>query len=93
MLGGENEFNKNKRSQSKIVEVAMGRPDQGRGATPFHFEPVELINHDDGRVIATYERFAHSVTLSAGMKGFDGATEWRVWDNRVVELVKMLQSR
>lgn len=76
-----------------ISNTFARRLKQLRVATPFHFEPVELINHDDGRVIATYERFAHSVTLSAGMKGFDGATEWRVWDNRVVELVNMLQSR
>lgn len=75
-----------------ISNAFARRLKQLRVATPFHFDPVELINHDDGRVIAAYERFAHSVTLSAGMKGFDGATEWRIWDERVVELVKMLQS-
>lgn len=46
-------------------------------ATPFTFLPVEQITAD-GVYIADLERHFHRKYKSAGLSGFDGATEWLV---------------
>ena len=48
--------------------------------TPFDWECIGLIHHDDGEVIAALEKAFHGMTEQANMpEKFDGFTEWRVW--------------
>lgn len=42
--------------------------------TPFSFSIIRIYEHEDAR---TEERRLHKLNPSAGLTGFDGATEWR----------------
>lgn len=65
----------------RLVELAT--------ATPFAFERIGLI-HGDGAYIASLEKQIHSMTEQALFnETFNGYTEWRKWDSRVLEWFKM----
>lgn len=54
-----------------------------RSTNPFPFECLELLHSTDGICIAILERVLLNDLESANMKGFDGATEWRLWEPKV----------
>lgn len=47
--------------------------------TPFAFSVHRHLQCDDGAYPPMLERMFHNEFPSAGLSGFDGATEWRVW--------------
>jgi len=50
-----------------------------RRATPFGFTVHRQLHCEDGTYPPMLEREFHNAFPSAGLKGFDGATEWRMW--------------
>lgn len=53
--------------------------------TPFEWSCIELL-HGDGAMIAALEKALHGLTEPAVFKEpFDGYTEWRKWDHRILE--------
>lgn len=53
--------------------------------TPFNWSCCELL-HGDGAMIAALEKALHGLTEPAVFKEpFDGYTEWRKWDHRILE--------
>lgn len=57
---------------------------QLKKATPFCFYVVEVI-HGDGSVIYDLENYFHGKYQSSGFTGFDGATEWLVFDDGIIK--------
>lgn len=47
--------------------------------TPFNFTMHRQLHCEDGSQPPMLERMFHDEFPSAGLTGFDGATEWRVW--------------
>lgn len=54
--------------------------------TPFDFNLIELIKMDAQSAIVI-EKGLHSMFESANMKGFNGATEWFLWDGTVNDVL------
>lgn len=60
---------------------------QLRRRTPFDWNCIELL-HGDGEAIADMEKELHSITEQATFsQPFDGYTEWRKWDPRLLKWV------
>lgn len=53
-------------------------------ATPFEFSVLRVVK-GDGCHIRDLEKHLHSLFENAGLKGFDGSTEWFVYDSKVSE--------
>lgn len=53
--------------------------------TPFPFELIELVKFNTGVNAMTAERYFHDKYESSGFSGFDGATEWLKFDQRILE--------
>lgn len=51
--------------------------------TPFPFELLKFHRLDDGHRISKLEQILLAVLDDAGMKGFSGAREWRLWQPSV----------
>jgi hypothetical protein len=51
--------------------------------TPFKFSVHREIHCDDGTIPPMLEQMFHDEFPSAGLRGFDGATEWRLWHDDV----------
>lgn len=51
--------------------------------TPFPFTVYREIHCEDGSIPPMLERQFHDAFPSAGLTGFDGATEWRLWHDDV----------
>lgn len=63
-------------------------------ATPFDWHCIELLHSDDGSLIAEWEKELHSMTEQAEFKeSFDGYTEWRKWDPRLLKWLKRYRAR
>lgn len=58
---------------------------QLRNYTPFSFDLMSTI-HGDGYWIAEKESLIHRKFKSAQLAGFDGCTEWMLYDERIVEI-------
>ena len=58
-----------------------------RLATPFEWECVKVVcGHGGG--IAQLEKKIHSITERVAFDSrFDGYTEWRAWDDRILEWI------
>lgn len=54
-----------------------------RRETPFRFGVIREICSADGSIPPMLERLFHNQFPSAGLSGFDGATEWRLWHDDV----------
>lgn len=52
-------------------------------ATPFKFTVYRTIHCEDGSIPPILEKQFHDAFPSAGLSGFDGATEWRLWHDDV----------
>lgn len=52
--------------------------------TPFGFSLIEMIEFDDGRAAYDLETYLHGKYERSGFSGFDGATEWLVFDERII---------
>lgn len=52
--------------------------------TPFVFSTIEILSVS-GTYALPFEQALHSISVSAGFKGFDGATEWFKYDREVVD--------
>lgn len=59
-------------------------------STPFEFSIIEVIKFGVGKDARKAERKLHELFKSAGMTGFDGCTEWFVWDNAIVDSMRAL---
>lgn len=59
--------------------------------TPFKFSVHREIHCDDGAVPRMLERLFHNQFPSAGLKGFDGATEWRQMNTDITTWLDLLQ--
>ena len=57
--------------------------------TPFRFSVVaRLESHGDK--VREYERMLHKAFQTAGMSGFDGSTEWMVFDQGILDIMHAL---
>lgn len=74
-------------THSRIKIGISNRPDQRlrelRNATPFEFEPMEIIE-TYGEIAPQLEKLCHEALPSAGLTGFDGATEWMKYEGATV---------
>lgn len=61
--------------------------------TPFKFSIHAAILFENGAFPPSLERFLHMEFASAGMQGFDGATEWVKVSSGLLEWFKILQQR
>jgi hypothetical protein len=59
--------------------------------TPFKFSVHREIHCDDGAVPRMLERLFHHQFPSAGLKGFDGATEWRQMSPDITTWLELLK--
>lgn len=65
-----------------------------RRRTPFNWHCIELLHDDDGSLIAEWEKELHSWTEPAiFLETFDGYTEWRKWDDRLLRWIKRYRAR
>jgi hypothetical protein len=62
-----------------ISNIPEARHAQLARKTPFKFAVHRQIHCEDGTTPPMLERMFHNEFPSAGLRGFDGATEWRVW--------------
>lgn len=51
--------------------------------TPFGFTVYRQLTCEDGSLPPILEREFHNAFPTAGLRGFDGATEWRLWHDDV----------
>ena len=58
--------------------------------TPFNFETVHVMAFDDGQIARIVEKTFHSCFESSLFTGFDGATEWRNWNDDVTVWIKYI---
>lgn len=56
--------------------------------TPFSFDLLSSRKFDVGSFAFKCEKELHTMFNSAGLSGFDGATEWFKYDESVVEKLK-----
>ena len=56
-------------------------------STPFKFNAVEIIS-GNGCDVLRMETSIHRKYESANKTGFDGATEWLMYDNRIIDEIK-----
>ena len=69
------------------------RHSQLKRATPFDWHCIELL-HGDGEAIADMEKELHSITEPATFsQPFDGYTEWRKWEPRLLKWLKRYRAR
>lgn len=62
-------------------------------ATPFDWSCIELL-HGNGEAIADMEKELHSITEQATFsQPFDGFTEWRKWEPRLLKWVDRYRTR
>jgi hypothetical protein len=61
-----------------------------RRNTPFKFSVHREIHCDDGSIPPSLEKLFHSQFPSAGLKGFDGATEWRQMNPDITTWLELL---
>ena len=54
-----------------------------RSGTPFGWSLVKVVDSDDGEIIRKLETMIQSEFTSANLAGFDGATEWLLYDCRI----------
>lgn len=51
--------------------------------TPFEFQRIEIIRFEDGSNAESMEKIFHKHFKSAGLRGFDGCTEWLSWSSEI----------
>ena len=56
-------------------------------ATPFGFDRVAIRLSFDAAEALEFEKYIHAKYKSAGMSGFDGATEWMLFDTKMLDEV------
>ena len=61
-------------------------------ATPFGFARVALRLSFDAAEALEFEKYIHGKYQSAGMSGFDGATEWMLFDAKILDEVSAFGS-
>jgi hypothetical protein len=66
-----------------ISNVPDKRHAKLRRCTPFEFAVYRELSCDDGTIPPMLEQMFHDEFPSAGLRGFDGATEWRLWHDDV----------
>lgn len=68
-----------------ITNNKTSRLRQLKNNTPFEWSIVKHVSMDDGDLIFHLEKMFHSFFESANMKGFDGHTEWLVWNDDILK--------
>lgn len=58
--------------------------------TPFHFNVIEMIEFEKGEDAFVWESIFHKSFDSAGLKGFDGCTEWLKWSKDVSQWLRFI---
>jgi len=66
------------------VESRLGKL---RKSTPFDFSIIEEFQFDFGLDAFNTEKEAHKIGASANFSGFDGATEWFLFDQKVIDFI------
>ena len=56
-----------------------------RTATPFEFDTVSVFKHQNGMVVRKTEQAMHKMLKTAGLTGFNGATEWFLADCSILD--------
>ena len=59
--------------------------------TPFEFNVIELFDIE-GHIARTVEKALHDVSCNAGLRGFDGATEWFIYSHETISLARCIFS-
>lgn len=59
-------------------------------ATPFDFECIEIKNFENGSHAFELEKFFHQSCKNAGFRGFNGATEWVLFDALVRDVISTM---
>lgn len=78
-----------------IVKVGISNNPENRHrklakSTPFKFSVIEQI-HGHGEKIAELERYFHKKYKSAGLSGFDGATEWLICTDELLNELRTIK--
>lgn len=55
--------------------------------TPFEFNVIETMK-STAESVQVIEKGLHSIYVPAGMRGFNGATEWFKWDSSVINMMR-----
>lgn len=58
--------------------------------TPFGFSAIEKKAYANGMDAKSIELQIHKSHKSAGMSGFDGSTEWMIYDEKLIETLKSI---
>jgi ssDNA-binding Zn-finger/Zn-ribbon topoisomerase 1 len=74
-----------------ITNNVKQRFSQLRKSTPFKFTVLRELSNTDGSIPRTLEKMFHDQFPSAGLTGFDGATEWRQMSPDVTTWLDLLQ--
>lgn len=72
-----------KRVKVGITNAPAHRYMQLKSKTPFKFTVHRQLHCEDGSLPPVLERSFHDYFPGVGLRGFDGATEWRVWHDDV----------
>lgn len=61
----------------------------------FDYDQLDYYYHVNGALIAMLEKEGHNLfaSLNAGFRGFDGATEWFKYDEKIIEWFKEVKER
>lgn len=72
-----------------ITNNIKRRLNELKRSTPFDFVHLESFK-GDGQIVFDIEKAFHANFKKAKMKGFNGATEWFLWDGDVIEWFRLL---
>ncbi len=70
-----------------ISNNARRRHAQLSKRTPFKLSVTKIIKFEDGGEARRAESEIHAMLKSAGLSGFDGCTEWFLWDDRIFSIM------
>lgn len=62
-----------------------------RRGTPFGFKAVERFECENGETVRSLEKALHAMFEPARFGGFDGATEWFLWDSKLTKIFRSLK--
>lgn len=72
-----------------LTNKAKRRITELRRSTPFEIDLI-FTHKSDGESILSLEKQMHSKFKSANFSGFNGATEWFLWDENILTVFKQL---
>lgn len=70
-----------------ITNIPKDRLSQLKRSTPFEFSLEKVVSYEIGSRARDAERKIHKSFESAGFSGFDGSTEWMLFDEAILEMM------